>query len=255
MIKFMIIWEYIKITEDIMKFKGFTLAEVLVTLGIIGVVSAMTIPSLTQSWQKQAYVTQLKKVYSEVTQATNLAITENHAMTLGETEYGAENAQSARDFMNKYFKVVQDCGKNFTPCFADSYKDRSGHVDSFRSWQTNLGNCVTIASGAAICLDYGDGDWPCSDNDNWCKQQTNGAGFYPGYYDIYIDINGKKGPNVRGRDYFRGSLLFDGRLGEGLSTFTRDRDGAAAADEVCAEQMYEGGCLERLLHNGWVMDY
>ena len=248
----MIIWEYIKITEDIMKFKGFTLAEVLVTLGIIGVVSAMTIPSLTQSWQKQAYVAQLKKVYSELTQAATLALNENEAMTLGETEYGVENAQSAKNFMNKYFKVVQDCGKKFTPCFADSYKDRSGNVDSFRSWQTDLGNCVTIASGAAICLEYGDADWHCDISNSWCNQETNGTGIYPGYFFMYLDINGKKGPNVRGRDYFRGEVLFDGRVGEGLSTFTRAND---TADYVCAEQMYEGGCLERLLHNGWVMDY
>ncbi|HIT93090.1 MAG TPA: type II secretion system protein, partial [Candidatus Stercorousia faecigallinarum] len=41
---------------------AFTLAEVLVTLGIIGVVSAMTVPSLMQNHQKKTYVTQLHKV-------------------------------------------------------------------------------------------------------------------------------------------------------------------------------------------------
>lgn len=45
--------------------KGFTLAEVLVTLGIIGVVSAMTVPTLMQNYQRQSYVTQLHKVYNE----------------------------------------------------------------------------------------------------------------------------------------------------------------------------------------------
>ena len=40
---------------------GFTLAEVLVTLGIIGVVSAMTVPTLMQNYQRQSYVTQLHK--------------------------------------------------------------------------------------------------------------------------------------------------------------------------------------------------
>ena len=53
-----------------MKFNnGFTLAEVLVTLGIIGVVSAMTVPTLMQNYQRQSYVTQLHKVYNEVSQA------------------------------------------------------------------------------------------------------------------------------------------------------------------------------------------
>ena len=48
---------------------GFTLAEVLVTLGIIGVVSAMTVPTLMQNYQKKSYVTQLHKFYNELTQA------------------------------------------------------------------------------------------------------------------------------------------------------------------------------------------
>ena len=47
---------------------AFTLAEVLVTLGIIGVVSAMTVPTLMQNYQRQSYVTQLHKVYNEVGQ-------------------------------------------------------------------------------------------------------------------------------------------------------------------------------------------
>ena len=51
------------------KFKAFTLAEVLVTLGIIGVVSAMTVPTLMQNYQRQSYVTQLHKVYNELGQA------------------------------------------------------------------------------------------------------------------------------------------------------------------------------------------
>ena len=54
--------------EVIMK-KAFTLAEVLVTLGIIGVVSAMTVPTLMQNHQRKTYVTQLHKIYNELSQA------------------------------------------------------------------------------------------------------------------------------------------------------------------------------------------
>ena len=44
---------------------AFTLAEVLVTLGIIGVVSAMTVPALLQNHQRKSYVTQIHKVYKK----------------------------------------------------------------------------------------------------------------------------------------------------------------------------------------------
>ena len=52
---------YHKIKGVDMKQTAFTLAEVLITLGIIGVVAAMTLPSLIANHQKQVYVTGLKK--------------------------------------------------------------------------------------------------------------------------------------------------------------------------------------------------
>ena len=57
---------------------AFTLAEVLITLGIIGVVAAITMPTLIQNHRKQETVTKLKKIYSMV----------NQAIKLSEVEYG-----------------------------------------------------------------------------------------------------------------------------------------------------------------------
>ena len=57
-------------------FQGFTLAEVLITLGIIGVVAAMTMPSLIQDKQNTERVSQLKKVYSTLSQAYLQAVSE-----------------------------------------------------------------------------------------------------------------------------------------------------------------------------------
>ena len=63
---------------------AFTLAEVLVTLGIIGVVSAMTVPTLMQNYQRQSYVTQLHKVYNELSQALLRYQTDRNAINLAE---------------------------------------------------------------------------------------------------------------------------------------------------------------------------
>ncbi len=57
---------------------AFTLAEVLVTLGIIGVVAALTIPQLISNHRKQEVVTKLEKVYSVM----------NQAIRTSEAEYG-----------------------------------------------------------------------------------------------------------------------------------------------------------------------
>ncbi len=57
--------------------KGFTLAEVLITLGIIGVVAAMTIPNLITSYNKKITETRLEKFYSIFNQAIRLSVAEN----------------------------------------------------------------------------------------------------------------------------------------------------------------------------------
>ena len=59
---------------------GFTLAEVLITLGIIGVVAALTLPTVVQNYRNQTVGTKLSKFYSQV----------NQAIQLSEAEYGAK---------------------------------------------------------------------------------------------------------------------------------------------------------------------
>ncbi len=59
-------------------FSAFTLAETLITLGIIGVVAALTLPGLIQNHTKTTVETKLKKFYSQI----------NQAILLSESEYG-----------------------------------------------------------------------------------------------------------------------------------------------------------------------
>ena len=66
---------------------GFTLSEVLVTLGIIGVVSAMTVPTLMNNYQRQAYVTQLHKVYNEFLQVFERYMADQKVDTLNDRIY------------------------------------------------------------------------------------------------------------------------------------------------------------------------
>ena len=63
--------------DRVCKKAAFTLAEVLITLGIIGVVAAMTIPMLITKYQKFQTVTRLKGIYSQLSQAIRLSEDEN----------------------------------------------------------------------------------------------------------------------------------------------------------------------------------
>lgn len=76
------------------KQKAFTLAEVLITLGIIGVVAALTLPALVQNYRNQVVETRLKKVYSVMNQAIVQSEVDNGAKELWDFD--------DPDFFNKY---------------------------------------------------------------------------------------------------------------------------------------------------------
>ena len=127
--------------------KGFTLAEVLVTLGIIGVVSAMTVPSLMQNYQRQSYVTQLHKVYNELSQAVVRYQNDKNAVNLAEA--GMNGVTASQNFIKDYMKVVAECPAVEAPCFASSYKTMSG-ANVNESYFTFTYKSYVLASGAAI---------------------------------------------------------------------------------------------------------
>lgn len=78
--------------------RGFTLAETLITLGVIGVISAMTLSVLIKNYQKTVTVNRLKKVYSELYQAVNLSVNDNEAVE------NWDFTLSSNDFFETYIK-------------------------------------------------------------------------------------------------------------------------------------------------------
>ena len=76
---------------------GFTLAEVLITLGVIGVVAAMTMPSVINHYQKQATVNKLKKFYTNMNQVMTLAKADNG-------DFSTWNYKNSKEFYNNYIK-------------------------------------------------------------------------------------------------------------------------------------------------------
>ena len=72
-------------THNSLKRPAFTLAEVLITLGIIGVVAAMTMPSLIQNYQRHVWLTQLKKSYSVLTNGFKAMLAEDNVDFLYDT--------------------------------------------------------------------------------------------------------------------------------------------------------------------------
>ena len=85
---------------------AFTLAEVLITLAIIGVVAAMTIPTLISNYKKQATETKIKRFYSIMTQAISLSEIDNGSALNWEkpavTEDKDAQKQNTLNYWDKY---------------------------------------------------------------------------------------------------------------------------------------------------------
>lgn len=163
----------------------------LITLGIIGVVAAMTMPSLIANHQEKATVSQLKKAYSTLSNALLLAMNEHG--TLDQWNLTASGTGSdvtgAANFYNKIapnMVVLSDC-KNKGGCFYDgTYNTLGTKKEQFGGSASNF-YTFTIADGTAIAI------WTaqtCDTNPN-----TNCAV-------LFVDLNGKKKPNTTGRDAF-----------------------------------------------------
>ena len=226
--------------------KGFTLAEVLVTLGIIGVVSAMTVPSLMQNYQRQSYVTQLHKVYNELSQASIKYMTDNNAINLREA--GLNSVDASVDFIKENFKIVQDCGTDAVPCFADSYKKLSG----FSVTANDHERYFVLANGASIATTFR-------------SQKTYGDMVL----DIFVDSNGKKGPNILGRDFFIMYVYNNGVIDDINFEEKADGDGlditVVPLSSDYRERMfttyckgntnYRRGCFGKILNDNWQMNY
>ena len=234
--------------------KGFTLAEVLVTLGIIGVVSAMTVPSLMQNHQRKTYVTQLHKVYNEFSQAFLRYQNDKNALDLNEA--GLTSLDNIESFMSDYFNLLQNCTPDDTPCISDSYKNINGvALSTCNYWGASCGSpCYSLASGAGICIE------------RLGQHSVTVDGKNIPYGHITIDINGTKGPNIAGRDLFFVTYYPDGSIDEdGIPPICKTNNkciGGTSAQNVrenygknCASSAEAKGCFGLLLNSGWEMNY
>lgn len=97
---------------------GFTLAEVLITLGIIGIVAAMTIPTLMTKFAKSRTETQLKTFYSKINQTVKMSIAENgdpEGWITSNKEYTyEENVEFLKTYFFPYMKTLgyEECLNN-----------------------------------------------------------------------------------------------------------------------------------------------
>lgn len=185
-------------TTQRQKLLAFTLAEVIITLGIVGIVAEITIPDLVYSMQKQLAVTQVKEAYSILSQATA--------------------------------RIKTDCGGDLTGCLASTtLSAASGDVAAGADLASVFKQKLFISldcpngtkTGCFSGIEYNNGNYNYLNNtayddvthDNQIAKMLLTDGMAVGFawvgissptmvFDIFVDVNGKKPPNTVGKDTF-----------------------------------------------------
>lgn len=173
---------------------AFTLAEVLITLGIIGIIAALTIPTLIQNANEKATVTAVKKAYSVLSQAYTLAVQENGTPDTWNLSADGNGATNILNMLAPYLKISQNCGTG-TGCFpANAYQQLKGGDYSGGSNDTNTNYAKAKLSDGTLLLAASFADCNLSIGTTPGLQSICGG--------ISVDVNGFKKPNQFGIDYF-----------------------------------------------------
>ena len=190
---------------------AFTLAEVLITLGIIGIVAAMTLPSLIANYQKKVYVTQLRKTISTIQQGVQKMMADDEVNTLEDTSKysnmrttsGECNSPNNPD-CEKYY---EDFGKYFNIIKFESAKNdyKVSYIDTNDIDDMSQDYYYFLQDGTMIKVDSTTGasnSFAGTDQDETFNVSTW----------IEFDVNGLKRPNKYGYDVFNLYVSDDGKV-------------------------------------------
>lgn len=259
-----------------MKKLGFTLAEVLISLALVGVVSALTVPTLISAHQKNVQAATLSTAISDFETAMRSMIAAEDATDLYETRAWRELPVRGISSVTPDADVREFVGHISDYIEIASY-DRS--TANFYAGKTirdinrnNIGPNNWAMSRKVVFSTNKNIVYMVSSNDIMYIARTeadalangvnlrNVAGF------VAIDVNGSQAPNMFGRDIFYFQLGDDGvlypfggrdvsyRVNNNItSTWERDNSSYACTDAVKAS--FGVGCTARLIDNGYKMDY
>ena len=238
---------------------AFTFAEVLITLGVIGVVAAMTLPTLIKNYQKTVWVNQLKKSMSVISQGLQKAMADEGVTSLTHLSnriFGNRACGNEKNVL-KYFQLAKIKGygdycheHDDGSLYPGLYFDRVfGNVDD----KYFDGDGYYLQDGTLFGIEPYSPALSCTDNTRiWGR--------------LWLDVNGdKRGPNKIGRDFFYFYVTDTGNLlpiySKSLNCTNQD-DWLDIADvnwknnDTCSvEKGKYYGCAARIIENGWKMDY
>jgi prepilin-type N-terminal cleavage/methylation domain-containing protein len=215
---------------------AFTLAEVLITLGIIGIVAAITLPAVIQSYQKRETVSRLKKSYSSIQQAIRMSEVENGSLEHWQTNLNGHDFFVK--YLQKYFIEPKEISSSQAISIAPHYYlNGQKYAGCIYSGKCNRTTNFLLSDGTMI------------------------TAYYDGTMYIAVDVNGYKKPNTIGKDSFvfffhpQKGLLPDGKPGAALYSVcgencTRERL-MTYSNYSCNKSQNGRWCTYLIMIDGW----
>ena len=216
---------------------AFTLAEVLITMAIIGVVATLALPPLISNVSNRTYATQIKNFSVQIQQLATDQMVVHKTNNLFNTDF----SDTARLVNSSNFDTTKMCNdSNVGDCWGANYSTRYKLFSESTTYQpkalqaSSSGNSAILKNG--IVFRY----YPITDNEKAV-----------GYF--IIDVNGVDGPNIGGRDLFgffispRGQLLDYSEITTPVSEGTR-LSNCKGASGVTYTDTY---CFRALVDRNW----
>ncbi len=233
-------------THFLTRANAFTLAETLITLAIIGVVAAITIPSLVKNYNEKAWATAKDVFEKRLEVATRQMNTE-------EKLAGYSNTMDFVNELKKYIKITRVCdNKNITKCFNKEviWNEGEDPIDMSTiknaaslgqdDWDTDT-VAVQFANGVNAIIAYNPNTTQDPFNNTFAATAASMA--------ILYDVSGNKNPNMNGKDIAHntnvkqlagvtGCLLPEEELGFCISQILGPQNGGYGplTKEQCEEQ-------------------
>ena len=234
--------------------KGFTLAEVLITLGIVGVVAALTAPGLILSSRNEANAAGLSVMMGNVENALTTAAAAEGAGDLIKTAMWGASDNELIGELGKYMHITGAAtGQSYVKLV-----DGTAYPSI-----TSGATAISTKNGAIIYIKVEIED----DLDDSEKQAIikDGGSLTKSVGSVAIDVNGPKEPNRWGRDVFAFTIGDDGTLypygGTDMVTYASQLGGTGwylANDRTCDISSNNStglGCTNRVIENGFKFDY
>ncbi len=239
-------------THHSLKKAAFTLAEVLITLGIIGVVAAITLPTLIKNYQKKVLETQFKKSVAFVQNSYRKAIADEGVDSIFDTQIA--------------YKYSLEGSSNFSYGFSsEKFASKFGY-ELLPINQLKNSPLKALKSADVDYYIYSNG--ACFTFDSVEQRGWHSiTGVDVALFSTYIDVNCDKGPNKGGRDVFVLMLNSNAKI---------DYYGYGSSDDwqqICNEDVFNEAlnsgeiskdelsleigryCAARVISDGWKMNY